>query len=249
LTVRDGDRTFSLNLFRYDPLGRTINLMDELAGRLAAKGLDVSAERMEIDALRRKHERLMAAASTEVSSDRAVFYDARVAKRRLFLREPELAAAQKLLFVKRHAFEPSHNYSDYFDMHWRPGGGVCTLSIPRVDGRLEPAQAKVTQLFNAGSGVARNPMANFDLSRIYFSYRTSPDGYFQIFSMNPDGSDLRQLTDGPFQNLWPCPLPDGGLAFITTRCRPASCAGGRRRPSCSAWAPTARTSAPCRMRT
>ncbi|MCB9769456.1 MAG: hypothetical protein H6752_14755 [Candidatus Omnitrophica bacterium] len=37
--------------------------------------------------------------------------------------------------------------------------------------------------------------------------------------MDPDGGSLRKLTDGPFHDYWPCPLPDGGLAFITTRCK------------------------------
>ena len=37
--------------------------------------------------------------------------------------------------------------------------------------------------------------------------------------VNADGSGLRQLTDGPFHDYYPCPLPDGGLAFISTRCK------------------------------
>jgi hypothetical protein len=38
-------------------------------------------------------------------------------------------------------------------------------------------------------------------------------------SVNADGSQLQQLTEGPFHDYYPCPLPDGGLAFISTRCR------------------------------
>ncbi len=38
-------------------------------------------------------------------------------------------------------------------------------------------------------------------------------------AMEADGSGLRQLTDGPFHDYYPCPLPDGGLAFISTRCK------------------------------
>ena len=36
--------------------------------------------------------------------------------------------------------------------------------------------------------------------------------------MNADGSGLRQITNEPFSDLYPCPLPDGGLAFMSTRC-------------------------------
>jgi hypothetical protein len=35
--------------------------------------------------------------------------------------------------------------------------------------------------------------------------------------MNSDGSNLRQLTDGPDDDFDPCPLPDGGIAFESTR--------------------------------
>ena len=73
--------------------------------------------------------------------------------------------------MQRHPYEPSHNYSDILDAQWRPGGGVCVLEIPRRDGRLEPAEAKVTTLFDAGDGVARDPMASFDAQQIYFAYR------------------------------------------------------------------------------
>jgi hypothetical protein len=40
---------------------------------------------------------------------------------------------------------------------------------------------------------------------------------FRIFAMNSDGSNLRQLTDGPFDDFDPWPLPDGGIAFMSTR--------------------------------
>jgi hypothetical protein len=62
-------------------------------------------------------------------------------------------------------------------------------------------------------------MANFDCSKIYFAYRPSQEEYFHIVEMNPDGTGWRKLTSGPFHDYWPCPLPDGGLAFISTRCR------------------------------
>ena len=86
-----------------------------------------------------------------------LLYQARLAKRRLFLRDPDLAPLQRILFVKRQAYEPSHNYSDIFDPQGGPGGGVCVLDIPREKGRLAPGQAKLTTLFDARNGVARDP--------------------------------------------------------------------------------------------
>ena len=40
---------------------------------------------------------------------------------------------------------------------------------------------------------------------------------FHIFAMNADGTQLRQLTDGPHDDFDPCPLPDGRIAFESTR--------------------------------
>ena len=68
-------------------------------------------------------------------------------------------------------------------------------------------------------GIARDPLAVFDASRIYFGYRSSKNDYFHLWTMNADGGNPKRITDGPFHDFFPCPLPDGGLAFISTRCK------------------------------
>ena len=219
LEIDDGDDTFVLRMLRYDPAGRVLRQFDALVGRLADKGVDVAAERTQFDSMSRRHAELVSRRQPDVSAEREFLFQTRTAKRRLFFRDGDLAPIQRLLFVKRHAFEPSHNYSVLLDSRYRGGGSVCTLEMPRTDGRLEPDRATVTTLFESGGGIARNPMANFDCSSIYFGYRPNAGGYFHVMKMAADGSALRQVTDGPFHDYWPCPLPDGGLAFISTRCR------------------------------
>ena len=201
-----------------DSLARVLRQMEEMIGRFAAKGLDVSKERSELADLRQREQAL--GASSAAADDRPeAFYRARLAKRRLFFRDPDLAAIARILFVKRQPFEPSHNYSVPFDAPFRPGGGVCVLEIPRQDGRFEPGQGKVAMLFDAKTGIARSPTASFDARTLYFGYRPSEAGYYHVMAMNADGGGLRQLTDGPFHDYSPCPLPDGRLAFISTRCK------------------------------
>jgi hypothetical protein len=193
--------------------------MREMVERFAAQGLDATEEVGELKRLRRRQNELQSASEPDLPAERQALFEAGLAKRRLFFRAPQLESIEKILFVKRHAFEPSHNYSVLLDSRYRAGGGVYVLHIPRRDQRFEPAQATLTQLFESGGGIARNPMANFDLTKVYFGYRPSADGYYHIMEMDPDGNGLRRLTDGPFHDYWPCPLPDGGLAFISTRCR------------------------------
>ncbi len=200
---------------RLTPFERVATQMAELAERLAAKGVDVSAERAELAQLRQRQ----AAEDTD-----EVYFAVRLAKRRLMFRDPDLAALDRILFVKRHPYLSSHNYSDVLDSQFRPGGGLCVLNLPRVGDRLVPEQGQVTTLFDASAGIARDPAVDFDGRRLYFAYRPQAGAegqraYWHLMAIGADGSGLRKLTSGPFHDYYPCPLPDGGLAFISTRCR------------------------------
>ncbi|MCL5099051.1 MAG: discoidin domain-containing protein [Candidatus Omnitrophica bacterium] len=229
------------DLVRLDPVSRVLRQMADLADRLAEKGLDVTAGRRQLAEFRQRQLALAGLdEEARAAAEDQLYLDARMAKRELFFREPELAPLERILFVKRHPYTPSHNYSDYLDSQFRGGGGICVLEIPRINGRLDPDLGKVTVLFDAGDGIARDPVATFDSSEIYFAYR--PVGkpgtaYWHIMAIRPDGTGLRQLTDGPFHDYYPCPLPDGDLGFITTRCKsrylcwvPMSCVLFRMQP-------------------
>ncbi|HNR98813.1 MAG TPA: hypothetical protein PKX48_07275 [Planctomycetota bacterium] len=197
-----------------DSTARILAQFEDMIARFAARGLDVRRERAELAELRRRQAVRPAAGAAD-----ALRREARTAKRRLFLREPALAAAARILFVKRHPYTPSHNYSVIFDAEGGPGGGVCVLEIPRVDGRLAPAGAKLRVLFDAGEGIARDPAASFDARTIYFGYRKTKNDYFHLMAVPAAGGPAAALTDGPFHDYFPCPLPDGGLAFVSTRCK------------------------------
>ncbi|MGQ9733012.1 MAG: discoidin domain-containing protein [Candidatus Zipacnadales bacterium] len=217
LSVIADDETYELHLFRYLPLERTVTLMTQLVERLEAQGLDVEEEHVETERFGRIRSVLLSEAPQR-DLERQAFFEARLAKRRLFLRVPDLEPIERLLFVKRHAYHPSHIYTDYTDAPFRPGGGVYRIEIPRIGGRFEPGKAKLICLFESANGIARDPVADFDLLNIYFGYRASAEGFYHLMRMDPDGDNLQQITDGPYHDFYPCPLPDGGVAFISTRC-------------------------------
>ncbi len=201
-----------------DSVERVLRQMEAMAARFSEQGLDVDRARAELALLRARMKGLKGIRSDAADRDE-LFFQARLAKRRLFLRAPELAGLQRILFVKRQAFAPSHNYSVILDATGAAGGGICVLNIPWRQGSLEPSQARLTTLFSAEQGIARDPCANFAASKIFFSYRVPGDGYYHLYEMNADGSACQQITHGPFHDTFPCALPDKGLCFISTRCK------------------------------
>lgn len=201
------------------PVERVLKQVASMIERLSGKGVEVRWARQELALQRQNHEDAIRNGGLSADAQETAYLEARAFKRRLFLSDPDILPLQRILFVARHPYEPSHNYSDILDAQWRPGGGVCILEIPAVEGRLDPARGRVTRLFDAGRGVARDAVAGYDGRQIYFGYRASNGSYFHLHTMNADGSGLRQLTDGPFHDYYPCPLPDGGVAFISTRCK------------------------------
>ena len=204
---------------RSDPSERVLKQFSDMIDRFVERKLDVARERGELAGFLRRHKVMSGDESSSDDAARALFTEARLAKRRLMLRDPQLQPLGKILFVKRHPYLPSHNYSVILDARFRGGGGVCTLDIPRRDGRLVPAKAKVTVLFDAKEGIIRDAMPGFDASKIYFAWRSSVKDYWHVYTVGADGGRPRKITDGPFHDYYPCPLPDGGIAFTSTRCK------------------------------
>ena len=198
-----------------DPAKRVLGQLAQMIDRFEARGIEVDRERSELAAL--VHRREQIGADPDAAS--ALFFDARNAKRDLFFRDPDLKPLERILFVHRHPYNPSHNYSVILDAQGPAGGAVCLLEIPVIGGRLEPARARLTRLFEAGQGVARDPVASFDARKIYFAYQETKGDYFHLMVMDACGSGASRLTGGPFHDTFPCPLPGGGLAFMSTRCR------------------------------
>lgn len=168
----------------------------------------------------RAQEKARFAGKADPTAERELFWKIRLLKRKMFLSNEELSPVEHLLVNKRHPFHPSHNYSDLFDSAWRPGGAVARIEIPRENGRLAPEKAATEEIISAKDGIIRNPSASFDAKKIYYAHRANKDEYFRIFEYDlASGQSRRISADGPFHDFWPTELPDGGLAFISTRCK------------------------------
>ena len=91
-----------------------------------------------------------------------------------------------------------------------PGGRLCKLDL---------ATGKVTNLIDDPEGGIRDPVINHDATRILFAWRKGKDPYYHLHDCRLDGSDIHQLTDGPWDDFEPCILPDGDIIFVSSRCK------------------------------
>jgi len=74
-------------------------------------------------------------------------------------------------------------------------------------------------IVDARGGSIRDPQVHYDAEKVLFSYRRADSDYYHLYEVNLDGTGLRRLTSGPYDDYEPAYLPDGGIAFVSTRCR------------------------------
>jgi len=124
-------------------------------------------------------------------------------------REVLLFDVDKLLVIKRHEISASHVYTYHYEGQ-RDGGGLYVLS-PR-----QPETAPV-ELVASPKGQILDCDLDYDGQKILFSMRRGMGKGYHVYTINVDGTGLKQLTDGEWHDYNPCWLPDGGIAFLTTR--------------------------------
>ncbi len=97
------------------------------------------------------------------------------------------------------------------DMHYAFGNGgrLCRLNLHT---------RKLTVLLDAPEGGVRDPNVHYDGTKILFSYRKGGTKTFHLYEIDIDGTNLRQLTDGPDNDIEPIYTPDGGIVFCSSRC-------------------------------
>jgi hypothetical protein len=86
--------------------------------------------------------------------------------------------------------------------------------------RLEPPEptGQVTQLTHFSDGFVADLQVSYDGRKALFARRGGPDDpWWHLFEMHADGSQLRQLTHGPYHDVQPNCLPDGRIVFCTSR--------------------------------
>jgi len=142
-----------------------------------------------------------------------VYFEVRAVKRRIMMKNPAVNFSQVLLIDNPYpqGAEWPHQARHRNGMMAVPGGRLLVL-----DG-LHPG-GHVRKLAPDKPGSFWRPDLSFDASRVLFCYKAFDEKSFHLYEINLDGTDLRQLTTGDYDDIDPIYLPDGHILFCTTRC-------------------------------
>ncbi len=135
---------------------------------------------------------------------------------------------EEIAFISRITYTANHYYTEYVNSAWLPGGNLCVLDLRTGEVReLLPEMS---------SGIFERFDISFDARRMLFAWKSGHREGHRLYEVNVDGTGLRQLTfpqddeedlvrryGGGYHHgtddMSPCYLPDGGIAFISTRCQ------------------------------
>ncbi|MCP4256250.1 MAG: hypothetical protein GY774_01830, partial [Planctomycetes bacterium] len=120
-----------------------------------------------------------------------------------------LCDVNKLLVIKRHEINASHVYTYHYE-GFKAGGGLYIFDVRHPE--KEPVE-----LVSTPTGQILDCDLSYDGEVILFSWRKREDEGYHIWSIRVDGTQLKQITNGPWHDYNCCWLPDGGIAFLSSR--------------------------------
>ena len=142
------------------------------------------------------------------------------AEQKARLADLEKLGVKGVLFSERHpGRDPQKHYYVNFgyactdENEWLHGANGGRLAV------LVPATGEVKTLFSDPKGAVRDPCVHYSGEKILFSYRKGGAHYYNLYEINVDGSGLRQITKGDWDDVEPAYLPDGGIVFCSSRCK------------------------------
>lgn len=133
------------------------------------------------------------------------------------LRAGAYGVFEEIVFATRDHVNDGHWYANF--------GYYCYAPERNVFGRQGRLCAwnfrtgALRLLVDDPEGAVRDPCVSYDGRTILFSYRPAGAPHFHLYEINADGSGLRQLTDGGYDDIEPAYLPDGGIVFVSGRAR------------------------------
>ncbi|MBR6058360.1 MAG: NPCBM/NEW2 domain-containing protein [Victivallales bacterium] len=237
----------------YVTVREALTSMSEIDGilALAERTLDYVSKATPMDGYAEKlaayREQIEAKRNAEGKGDWTMLgKELRALRREILFKHPALAF-NDLLINKQPPTTYSHMVDQYLGRRSRPGAGLVVLH----DWKSAKPREEVLLEGKLPLGSVAHPDLSYDGKKILFSYcdhseKDANRRRFFIYEIGVDGSGLRQITgtkDDPMtrvgnrntvliEDFDPCYLPDGGIAFVSTRCQSfGRCHGGRYTPA------------------
>jgi hypothetical protein len=130
--------------------------------------------------------------------------------------EGPMKGVEEVVFAQRTMTGGIHWY-DNVGSHSKGGGSSARGSKMGKLCVLNLRTGQVRTLLDDPKGAVRDPAVHYDGKRIVFGYRKGDADYYHLYQISADGTGLTQLSDGPYDDIEPCWLPDGGIVFVSTR--------------------------------
>ncbi|MGL4594038.1 MAG: NPCBM/NEW2 domain-containing protein [Thermoguttaceae bacterium] len=182
-----------------------------------------------------------------IESRHSLFAEATSLREKIALQNPLIDFDKILFIKRHFNPEPektgNHMCDQFFGFHARPGGGIFILehafdpekrAVRNVFDDTSNAEKK--GIIQSGRLTGRkfdstwgflSPELSFDGKKMLFaasdtmqprhSYTWNEDNCYHIFECDIDGSNVKQITDGAFEDFDPCYLPNGRIIFISSR--------------------------------
>ncbi len=209
-------------------VARAVQRGRRLAESLRRMGVNVDAEVRSIEETAGRLPSLTASSQPGAHALRDLYLRARWAARNMSLANP-LLDFNDLLFVKRVPGSFTHMSDQYYGWFSRPGGGLYVLEGFKTG---QPRLRCLTEKFPPGS--ALRPDLSYDGKRALFAWCTfhpdlagqpdkrdkshvPEDAFYHLYEVHLDGTGLRRLTHGKYDDFDGRYLPDGRIVFLSTR--------------------------------
>jgi len=206
----------------------------KLAESLQQLGADTAGQIISLKSIAEKTGKLPWDAPENIQ--RSLYIQARRVVREMALTNP-LLDFDKILFVKRAPGTLPHMSDQYYGWWSRPGGGIYLLENFKSE---KPRLRCLTESWPAGNFL--RPELSYDGTKVLFAYcryyphvagmekvdkdKLPEDAFYHIFQMSIDGTDIRRLTYGRYDDFDARYLPaetrrhaqsNHDIVFLSTR--------------------------------
>ncbi|MHC4074391.1 MAG: TolB family protein, partial [Planctomycetota bacterium] len=115
----------------------------------------------------------------------------------------------KVLAIRRHEITASHVYTYHYE-GFKPGGGLYVFNVHNPE-------EKPLELVSLPTGQILDCDLSYDGKVVLFSLRKRENEGYHLWTIRVDGTQLKRITDGAWHDYNACWLPDGGIAFLSSR--------------------------------